>query len=310
MRGANMRVECDDSFFLLKPCKNLWNHFKTTHIFPYMQEKMRGLNHERLLDSSNCHVERSETSQSLDSVSNLGEAQDLGHNLWNLDSIKMHPKPCTHPDLVENLDSNQNAMDKLPYTEILKAWQDLKQDSKNDLNADLTQDSSIEINGYIEFLADFIMQTIRLDSIKKDLKLQESIYKYIESLDKQNLYIELIFVDSESMQELNKQYMAKDYPTDVLSFPLEIQDIESSDMPQCLGGIIINIYEVCDKAALYKHNPYAEFSLLFIHAFLHLLGFDHERDNGEQRAVEQAIIESLGLPDSLIVRVDSKNKFN
>ena len=286
-----MRVEVDESFFLLKPCKNLWNHFKTTHIFPYMQEKMRGLNHERLLDSSNCHVERSETSKSLGAMSNLGEAQDLGHNLWNLDS-------------------NQNAMDKPPYTEILQAWQDLKQDSNNDLNADLTQDSSIEINGYIEFLADFIIHTIRLDSIQKDLKLQESIYKYIESLDKQNLYTELIFVDSESMQELNKQYMAKDYPTDVLSFPLEIQDIESSDMPQCLGSIIINIYEVCDKATLYKHNPYAEFSLLFIHAFLHLLGFDHECDNGEQRAVEQAIIESLGLPDSLIVRIDSKNKFN
>ena len=286
-----MRVEVDESFFLLKPCKNLWNHFKTTHIFPYMQEKMRGLNHERLLDSSNCHVERSETSQSLGAMSNLGEAQDLGHNLWNLDS-------------------NQNAMDKPPYTEILQAWQDLKQDSNNDLNADLTQDSSIEINGYIEFLADFIIHTIRLDSIQKDLKLQESIYKYIESLDKQYLYTELIFVDSESMQELNKQYMAKDYPTDVLSFPLEIQDIESSDMPQCLGSIIINIYEVCDKATLYKHNPYAEFSLLFIHAFLHLLGFDHECDNGEQRILEQTIIESLGLPDSLIVRVDSKNKFN
>lgn len=289
MRGANMRVECDDSFFILKPCKNLWNHFKTTHIFPYMQEKMREFNCAGVLDTKGCHVEHKQTSKSLDSMSNLGEAQDLGHNLWNLDS-------------------NQNAMDKPPYTEILQAWQDLKQDSNNDLNTDLTQDSSIEINGYIEFLADFIIQTIRLDSIKKDLKLQESIYKYIESLDKQNLYIELIFVDSESMQELNKQYMAKDYPTDVLSFPLEIQDIESSDMPQCLGSIIINIYEVCDKATLYKHNPYAEFSLLFIHAFLHLLGFDHECDNGEQRAVEQAIIESLGLPDSLIVRVDSKNK--
>ena len=284
-----MRVEVDESFFLLKPCKNLWNHFKTTHVFPYMQEKMRKFNYAGVLDTKGCRVERKQTSKSLDSVSNLGEAQDLGHNLWNLDS-------------------NQNAMDKPPHTEILQAWQDLKQDSNNDLNADLTQDSSIEINGYIEFLADFIIHTIRLDSIQKDLKLQESIYKYIESLDKQNLYIELIFVDSESMQELNKQYMAKDYPTDVLSFPLEIQDIESSDMPQCLGSIIINIYEVCDKAALYKHNPYAEFSLLFIHAFLHLLGFDHENDNGEQRAVEQAIIESLGLPDSLIVRVDSKNK--
>ena len=292
-----MRVEVDESFFLLKPCINLWNHFKTTHIFPYMQEKMREFNCAGVLDSKSCHVERSETSgmeSKKDFLPTAHTSKALAHTYKN-DKI---------------LEPNQNAMDKPPYTEILKAWQDLKQDSNNDLNADLTQDSSIEINGYIEFLADFIMQTIRLDSIKKDLKLQESIYKYIESLDKQNLYIELIFVDSESMQELNKQYMAKDYPTDVLSFPLEIQDIESSDMPQCLGSIIINIYEVCDKAALYKHNPYAEFSLLFIHAFLHLLGFDHECDNGEQRAVEQAIIESLGLPDSLIVRIDSKNKFN
>ena len=124
MRGANMRVEVDGDFFLLKPCKNLWNHFKTTHIFPYMQEKMREFNCAGVLDSKSCHVERKQTSKSLDSVSNLGEAQDLGHNLWNLDS-------------------NQNAMDKPPYTEILKAWQDLKQDSKNDLNTDLTQDSSI-----------------------------------------------------------------------------------------------------------------------------------------------------------------------
>lgn len=292
-----MRVEVDEIFFLLKPCKNLWNHFKTTHIFPYMQEKMRKFNYAGVLDTKGCHVEQSETSgmeSKKDFSPTTRTSKDLAHTCKN-DKI---------------LESNQNAMDKPPYTEILQAWQDLKQDSNNDLNTDLTQDSSIEINSYIEFLADFIIQTIQLDSIKQDLKPQENIYKHIESLCKQNLYIELIFVDSESMQELNKQYMAKDYPTDVLSFPLEIQDIESGDIPQCLGSIIINIYEVCDKATFYRHNPYAEFSLLFIHAFLHLLGFDHECDNGEQRILEQTIIESLGLPDSLIVRIDSKNKFN
>ncbi len=286
-----MRVECDDSFFILPPCINLWNHFKTTHVFPYMQEKMREFNCVGALDSKSCHVEQSETS----SMESKKYVSPTAH------TSKALAHTCKNDKILE---SNQNAMDKSPYTEILQAWQDSKQDSNNALNTD----SSTEINSYIEFLADFIIHTIRLDSIKKDLKLQESIYKYIESLDKQNLHIELIFVDSEAMQELNKQYMAKDYPTDVLSFPLEIQDIESGDIPQCLGSIIINIYEVCDKATFYRHNPYAEFSLLFIHAFLHLLGFDHECDNGEQRVVEQMIIESLGLPDSLIVRVDSKNK--
>jgi probable rRNA maturation factor len=41
---------------------------------------------------------------------------------------------------------------------------------------------------------------------------------------------------------------------------------------------------------------------LFIHGFLHLLGFDHEVDNGEHRAKEEEIIKKYNLPDSLIVR--------
>lgn len=285
-----MQIEYDDSFFTLKPCINLWNHFKTTY-FPHMQEKIKSLNHTKLLESKvNCCVSKNKTSQ-------------------NLDSIDYTTTTSTNSNLIENLESSQNSLfkiDRQTYTEILQAWQDLRQ-TKNYLHAESKQDSSIEINSYIKFLANYVMQTIQLDSIKRDLKLQENIYKYIESLCKQNIYIELIFVDNEAMQELNKQYMAKDYPTDVLSFPLEIQDIESKNTPlQCLGSIIINIYEVCNKATLYKHNLYAEVSLLFIHAFLHLLGFDHECDNGEQRAIEQAIIESLFLPNSLIVRVDSK----
>lgn len=252
MRGANMRIEYDDDFFMLEPCRNIWNHFKITHIFPHMYEKLK-----------------------------------------NLHYIQHTPE--------SNLNELYSKVDQQIYTALLKAWQD----SDNNV----TQKSNIEAIGYIGSLADFILQTIQIDTIKQSLKLQENFYKHIESLYKQDLYIELILVDNETMQDLNKQYMAKDYPTDVLSFPLITQDIiESEDTPsQCLGSIIINVYEVCDKAILYQHNLYAELSLLFIHAFLHLLGFDHEEDNGEQRLVEQTIIKSLCLPDSLIVRVDSKD---
>ncbi|MGJ9366302.1 rRNA maturation RNase YbeY, partial [Campylobacter jejuni] len=50
------------------------------------------------------------------------------------------------------------------------------------------------------------------------------------------------------------------------------------------------------------HSYEEEISLLFIHAMLHLLGFDHENDNGEMREKEKELIEHFNLPKSLIVR--------
>lgn len=185
------------------------------------------------------------------------------------------------------------------YKELLSAWQnfDINKDSINKTNVAIYKD----IDVYLDFLSTFIIDTIRKDSTKKCLNLQETMYKYIESLYSKNLYIELIFVDDDTMQSINNEYMSKDYPTDVLSFPLITQDIEAS---QCLGSIVINMYKVCDKANLYRHNIYAEISLLFIHAFLHILGFDHESDNGTQRLIEQEIITILNLPKSLILRTE------
>ena len=203
-----------------------------------------------------------------------------------------------HHDLESSLKTYK--IDSKFYKELLSAWQnfDINKDSSiNKTSATIHNDMDI----YFDFLSTFIVDTIRKDCVKKYLNLQETMYKYIESLYSRNLYVELIFVDNYTMQSINNEYMSKDYPTDVLSFPLTTQDIEVS---QCLGSIVINMYAVCDKADFYRHNMYAEISLLFIHAFLHILGFDHESDNGTQRLIEQEIITMLNLPKSLILRAE------
>ena len=69
-----------------------------------------------------------------------------------------------------------------------------------------------------------------------------------------------------------------------------------------IGSIIISIDFVKQKAKEYGHSEQDEFKLLFIHGILHLLGFDHEEDNGEQRKKEEELIEKFDLPKSLIVR--------
>ncbi|STP13664.1 rRNA maturation RNase YbeY [Helicobacter cinaedi] len=120
--------------------------------------------------------------------------------------------------------------------------------------------------------------------------------------------LEVVFVDSKTMREINRTHRGKDSTTDVLSFPLECDfDFQSLDdtapFERLLGSIVINTELAKAMSESYNHTLIDEISLLFIHGFLHILGFDHEVDNGEQRALEQCIIESIGLKQSLIVRV-------
>jgi probable rRNA maturation factor len=119
----------------------------------------------------------------------------------------------------------------------------------------------------------------------------ERIANYITDKD-----FELILVDNDTIRSINKEYRNIDKPTDVLSFPL---DVVCEGMP--IGSIIISI-DFLDKALEYGHSKDDELKLLLIHGLLHLIGYDHEVDNGEMREKEKEIIEYFNLPNSLIIR--------
>ena len=108
--------------------------------------------------------------------------------------------------------------------------------------------------------------------------------------------VELIITSKDEIQDINLKHRDIDKTTDVLSFPYE-------DMPMSpLGSIVISSWHVEQKALEFGHTIKDELSLLFIHGLLHLLGYDHERDNGEMREKEKELIQRFNLPDSLIVR--------
>ena len=109
--------------------------------------------------------------------------------------------------------------------------------------------------------------------------------------------IELVVVNNEEMRLLNKEHRNIDKATDVLSFPM---DFDFPNMP--LGSIVVSTDFVEEKAKEYGHTFNEEFSLLFIHGILHLLGYDHEVDTGEHRNKEEELIKEFNLPDSLIIR--------
>jgi len=143
-----------------------------------------------------------------------------------------------------------------------------------------------------------------------DLDNQTTLAIDIDALEKiadtlSTKEVELIIVDNETMLALNTEHRGKESTTDVLSFPMDAPFTEQSIFGMPLGSIVIAESFVKKEAKALAHNEQDELSLLFIHGMLHLLGFDHEVDDGEMRAREKELIEQFGLPKSLILRTES-----
>lgn len=141
---------------------------------------------------------------------------------------------------------------------------------------------------------------------KQDIESEgfEKIYHEMFSLYKPQALcmpiLELLIVDSKSIQELNRIHRNQNTPTDVLSFPLEVDFTQENR--QVIGSVVINIQCAKEVALKQGHSIECELQLLFIHGLLHIFGFDHERDSGEQRVQEEYWITKFNLPQSLIIR--------
>jgi probable rRNA maturation factor len=119
------------------------------------------------------------------------------------------------------------------------------------------------------------------------------------------------------MRRMNRAFRGEDYATDVLSFPDEplalpppgrgaVPTTPARDgspvTPVFLGDLCIARGVARRQAAAYGHAPSTEVRLLALHGLLHLLGYDHERDRGEMRRLEERLRRRAGLPAGLTAR--------
>ena len=140
-----------------------------------------------------------------------------------------------------------------------------------------------------------------LTELSLPIKLLEKIANSLTSRE-----IDLTLCYNNTIQAYNKEYRQKNQPTDVLSFPIKSDIIVSDEIPMPLGSIVISVDYVVQKAEELKHSREDELALLFIHGLLHILGYDHEIDQGEMRKKEAELIAKFGLPKSLIVRTEER----
>ena len=111
----------------------------------------------------------------------------------------------------------------------------------------------------------------------------------------------IMLTDDSGIRTLNSNWRGIDRPTNVLSFPA-LQPTGAAmpdDAPRMLGDIAI-AYETTRKEADDEQKPFDHhLSHLAVHGFLHLIGYDHEKDADAEamEALEREILAQLGIPD-------------
>ena len=105
--------------------------------------------------------------------------------------------------------------------------------------------------------------------------------------------ITIRLVEPNEGQALNLEYRGKDYATNVLSFPYEVE-------PVTIGDLVICPQVVAREAAEQNKPLEAHYAHLTVHGMLHLQGWDHEEDEAEAEEMEneeREILAALGYPD-------------
>ncbi|MEF2247252.1 MULTISPECIES: rRNA maturation RNase YbeY [unclassified Paenibacillus] len=122
--------------------------------------------------------------------------------------------------------------------------------------------------------------------------------------------VTLTFVDNEEIRTLNRDYRGIDSATDVLSFAMQDDGVgeldiifevesESESIPLLgmLGDIIISAERALEQSKEYGHSLERELGFLFVHGFLHLLGYDHQDESSERIMIakQEAVLQQAGL---------------
>ncbi|MEN9682928.1 MAG: rRNA maturation RNase YbeY [Pseudomonadota bacterium] len=109
----------------------------------------------------------------------------------------------------------------------------------------------------------------------------------------------LLFANDAEVHVLNREWRAKDKPTNVLSFPMldraDLLDLATAGPPELLGDIALAL-ETCAREAQDKGIPLDHHAVhLIVHGLLHLAGLDHELSAADARAMEALEIKALAL---------------
>jgi probable rRNA maturation factor len=100
--------------------------------------------------------------------------------------------------------------------------------------------------------------------------------------------VSLVLAGDGLLRRLNRDYRGRDRTTDVLSFP-------GPGGEEGLGDVVISVPAAARNARGQGHSVRRELDVLALHGFLHVLGYDHETDDGTMDRLETRLRRDLGV---------------
>jgi probable rRNA maturation factor len=125
--------------------------------------------------------------------------------------------------------------------------------------------------------------------------LRRAVREAAAALSTRKAELAIVLTNDSAVRLLNRQWRGIDKPTNVLSFPAE----GPSGEPPLIGDIVLG-YETIAQEARDTGKPFAHHvAHLAVHGFLHLLGYDHQRDKDADvmEQTERRILRRLAIPD-------------
>ena len=147
----------------------------------------------------------------------------------------------------------------------------------------------------------FVNET-KLD-VKEYKKIIRSVFKHV----KDDRFFNIIFVDKDTIQQINRDYRGIDKVTDVITFALMENQAEIfMEAIDELGDVFICCDRAIEQAADYNHSIEREFGFLAVHGYLHLIGYDHMNEVDEK--VMFSLQEEILAKANLVRGESSMNK--
>jgi probable rRNA maturation factor len=112
-------------------------------------------------------------------------------------------------------------------------------------------------------------------------RLRRNLKRLLKKLEREDAEVSVLIVDDGQIQSINRDYLDRDRPTNVISFAMT-EGLGGDIHPEILGDIIISAETAARDAASGGLELMDEMDFLLIHGLLHLIGYNHENSSPEE----------------------------
>jgi probable rRNA maturation factor len=128
--------------------------------------------------------------------------------------------------------------------------------------------------------------------------IEQWAHKILAIMEKVELELSVVLTDNQHIQELNREYLGRDKPTNVISFP---QQEGEGFVGNHLGDVVISVEKAAEEALECGIDTPGRVKQLLVHGICHLLGYNHEETSEdkvlEMEAAEEWVLGQLEEPD-------------